>query len=72
VTSPTPRAPGAPEARAREALGTVDPTPYFQKYGDDKCPSLVGSALIRSDETPRRIVRQARHLTFRGVVSSYC
>ena len=35
MASPTPRAADAPEAGAREALGTVDPTPYFQKYGEN-------------------------------------
>jgi len=30
------------DARAREALGAVDPTPYFQKYGDNLWAAVKG------------------------------
>ena len=42
MASPTPRAAGAAEAGAREALGTVDPTPYFQKYGENLWAAVKG------------------------------
>jgi len=42
MASPTPRGAGAAEAGAREALGTVDPTPYFQKYGENLWAAVKG------------------------------